>query len=404
LKVPKLILISLQLLSFSFADELAVLESFQIRDSKAFTNMYQGFECQVDEEGAFWVVYSLTRDNEWPQYLIDCYRPGRNFPAKDLGAYYGEGGWYDPVLCRISGTTLETQVFVSNDYGRKMQYHELTSLNYSQEASNQIQYPGGVSKTSLCHIQKITDTTASAYSLEWSETGDPLSVKFLKDFKLYNLWPDDYSGPFLEADTLWESESPATFVYDERIKGTNVMAALYRHWEDDNWLFVCVDNERVLFETEQALPGSMLNVSLRAGADGFFIAWQEKKNGNIFIKEYNPKTNIFTQGRILFPVDNHGLQVTSEYEFAIDTKHVYLQFPILSVKGSSQVANWTSILRHTIQRSDLKLLKTDTMISFPGPRDYSCHRITTQAGLPHSLIITNDGLRSQLLYFGPINF
>jgi len=404
LKFTKLTMIFLYLLGFLFGDELAVLESFQIKDGKSFTNMYQGFECQVDDGGAFWVLYSLTRDNEWPQYLIDCYKPGRNLPVKDLGAYYGKGGWYDPVVCRISGTTLEAQVFVSNDYGRKMQYHELTSLSYSQESSNQIQYPGGVSKTSLSHIRKINDTTASAYSLEWSETGDPLSVKFLKDFKLYSLWPDDYSGPFLEAETLWESETPATFVYDERVNGTNVMAALYRHWEDDNWRFVCVDNERVLFETEAALSASMLNVSLKAGEKGFFICWQEKQNSDIFYKEYTLVSNKLSLRNKLFSVDDQGLQGTSAYELSISSERVFLQFPILSKKGNSSPANWKSMVRYTVRLSDQALIKTDTIISFPGPRDFVSHRITTQAGVPHSLIITNDGLRSQLLYFGSINF
>lgn len=395
---------SLFFLSTLFADKLALLETFLAKDGKVFTKMYLGFDCRVDDKSDFWVLYSITRDNEWPQYFVDCYRPGRNFPAMGLGAYYGDGGWYDPVLCSISGTTLETQVFVSKDYGRRMQYHELTSLNIAQEDLNQVQYPGGVSKTSLRHIRKITDTTASAFTLEWSEEGDPLSVKFLKDFQLYNLWPDDYDGPFLKADTLWDSHSPATFVYDERIEGTNIMAALYRHWEDDSWQFVCVDNESVLFETQNALPAAMLNVSLRVGDKGFFICWQEKNDSNLFFKAYSPETNELSKGKLLFAADGQGLQGTSQYEIAIDADCAYLQYPILNKKGSSEFANWISMMRHTIRLSDLELIKTDNMIHFSPPLDFASHGITTQAGVAHSLVVTNDGQRSQLFYFGPIKF
>ena len=368
-----------------------------------FSKMYQGFECRPNADGSLWVLLSITRDREWPQYQVKNYRPNGNRFQKEIGAYYGVGGWYDPVICDLSNRTLETQVFVSNDYGRMMQYHELTSLSYSNGITSRVQYPGGISKTSLKHIRKTNDTTASAFSFEWSSDGEPIGVKFLKDFTLYPLWPDDYTGPFLIAETLWESETPATFLLDERIKNSNFMAALYRHWEDENWAFVCVDNEKVLFETTNIVAGDIENLTLHATDEQFVLCWQEPQSQDLFIQSYHPTTNVLSSAEVFYSGGASELDAIAYFQIGIGGDNIYLQIPQLKSPDNSEPQNWASLIRHTLKRDDLMIQETVTPIEFPGSQRFATHRIVVDDEEPHSIIVTRDRRFSQLFYYGSLN-
>lgn len=396
-----IVIIVVALLSTLSANELVVLETMYPDSWFSFGNQYSDFDFIESETGDLIALFARMGQDWSPSYLVKQYPENQPAQAYGVGAFYGNGGSFDPTICGFEDQKLLVQEHAVGDIITPFNTYMLRALDLTHSNNHTEHFFFSYADTQIKRIWKMDSTHVSAFCMKWDWDAGP-KLLFIKNIELFSepVWPEDssfvfYGDTLLVIDDVW-SYSQA------KIDAQNIYLSIFQLTDSDSLGFVCVNHESVVAQADSILPGNTSRYRIHSRDDSFWVLNHPSGSATINLWTFNTNS-LETSTNLVYTSPVGSNEHLAGFHSALLDDEVVLQIPVLKDQSSSTVTNWYSLINKRISLSDYSVIAIDTIFVFEPQTNIIRNRIINSGQNIHNLIATRSPEYARLYYYGGNN-